>query len=176
MTNSFEIIESKKLLDVKIISSSVFCEERGSIWTTYKKEIIDTMLPFNLTFKHDKFSSSKFNVLRGIHGDYKSWKLVTCIYGSIKQVVVDMRKDSISYLQWESFDLGDKSKLMILLPPGMGNAFYVKSKVALYHYKLAYSGEYIDADKQFTIAWNDQRFNIDWPTDNPVLSERDRNA
>ena len=58
----------------------------------------------------------------------------------------------------------------------MGNAFYVKSKVALYHYKLAYSGEYIDADKLFTIAWNDQRFNIDWPTDNPVLSERDRNA
>jgi len=43
----------------------------------------------------------------------------------------------------------------------------------VYHYKLAYEGDYIDADQQFTVAWNDPRLNIDWPTDDPILSARD---
>jgi dTDP-4-dehydrorhamnose 3,5-epimerase len=62
---------------------------------------------------------------------------------------------------------------MILIPPGMGNAFYVKSSSAIYHYKLAYSGNYIDADEQFTIAWNDPLLNIKWSTNDPILSKRD---
>ena len=60
------------------------------------------------------------------------------------------------------------------MPPGLGNAFYVKSEIATYHYKLAYDGHYADVDEQFTVAWNDPRINIDWPTSDPILSERDK--
>jgi dTDP-4-dehydrorhamnose 3,5-epimerase len=55
----------------------------------------------------------------------------------------------------------------------MGNAYYVASKEAVYHYKLAYDGSYIDADLQFTINWNDKSIGIKWMTDKPFLSDRD---
>ncbi|MDA8808818.1 dTDP-4-dehydrorhamnose 3,5-epimerase family protein [Gammaproteobacteria bacterium] len=173
MSIDFSIIESEVLADVKIITPSVFQESRGSIWTSYGTDSLGSLLPGDLSFKHDKFSQSNANVLRGIHGDHKSWKLVSCIHGQIKQVVVDMRASSKTYLKWESFDLGTQNRSMILIPPGMGNAFYVSSSSAIYHYKLAYSGDYIDADEQFTVSWNDPRINIKWPTNDPILSERD---
>lgn len=171
---NFEIEESDTLKGVKIITPSVFEEPRGSIWTSYQDDTIGSLLPKGLYFKHDKFSKSKSNVLRGIHGDNKSWKLVSCIYGAVKQVVVDMRETSNTYLSWQSFDLAEENKKMVLMPPGMGNAFYVTGACALYHYKLAYRGEYVDASDQFTIMWDDPRLKINWPTDNPILSERDR--
>jgi dTDP-4-dehydrorhamnose 3,5-epimerase len=47
---------------------------------------------------------------------------------------------------------------------------------SIFSYKMAYEGEYNDENKQHTIVWNDSRFNIDWPNDNPILSKRDRNG
>ena len=55
----------------------------------------------------------------------------------------------------------------------MGNSYYVSSNVAVYHYKLAYDGDYIDSSDQFTLSWNDKDINIDWPTKAPILSSRD---
>ena len=60
-----------------------------------------------------------------------------------------------------------------MIPPGMGNGYYVFSPTAVYHYKLAYTGNYIDADQQFTINWNNPKLNITWPVNNPILSDRD---
>ena len=94
MSFDFEITESKKLKGVMIIKPSVSFDRRGTIWTSFLKEQIDELLPDGLYFKHDKFSQSCRNVLRGIHGDNKSWKLVTSVFGEIHQVVVDCRKDS----------------------------------------------------------------------------------
>lgn len=173
MSIEFKVLDSKMLEGVKVITPSVFKESRGEIWTSYKNAPLDSLLPSGLIFNHDKFSESNFNVLRGIHGDHKSWKLVSCIKGQIKQVVVDMRMSSKTYLMWEAFDISNKNRSMILIPPSMGNAFYVCSKSAIYHYKMAYSGSYIDADEQFTLAWNDPRINIVWPTNDPILSKRD---
>ena len=174
MTISFKIKDSKIIDDLKILEPSVFSENRGKIWTSYNSEFLPNLLPKDLSFKHDKFSQSKKNVLRGIHGDKKSWKLVSCIQGSILQVVVDMRESSSSYLKWESFELGDNCHSSVLIPPGMGNAFFVNSDIATYHYKLAYNGNYIDAEDQFTIPWNDSRLGIKWPNMDPILSERDK--
>ena len=174
MSISFTKVYSKIIPDVCKITPTFFKEERGVIWTSFNYDKMRTILPENVNFNHDKFSKSKFNVLRGIHGDHKSWKLVSCIYGNIQQVVVDMRENSNSFLKNISYDLNDINKSMILIPPGMGNAFYVKSEFAIYHYKLAYEGEYVDADGQFSLAWNDPRLNIKWSTNNPILSERDK--
>ena len=118
-------------------------------------------------------SLNQKNVLRGIHGDNKSWKLVTCIFGTIDQVIVDCRQDSPTFYEWEKYEISSDRRLLVLLPPGMGNAYYVKSETALYHYKLAYRGSYFDADRQFSLKWNDPKINIDWPTKSPLLSGRD---
>lgn len=174
MSISFKIEESEKIKGVYIITPSIGKDLRGNIWTSFIKEEIEKYLPENLYFKHDKFSQSKKNVLRGIHGDEKSWKLVTCVYGDIDQVVVDCRKDSPTYLQWEKFRINSENQILVLIPLMMGNAYYVKSDNAVYHYKLAYEGEYIDADEQFSLKWNDPKIGIEWDTNNPILSNRDK--
>ena len=172
---SFDIDTSKsKKLGLTILEPSISQDKRGTIWSSFFSDQIDMHLPNNLQFKHDKFSESSSKVLRGIHGDSKSWKLVTVVYGEIYQVVVDLRDDSNTFKQYESFVLNSHSPRSVLLPPGMGNAYYVLSKKAVYHYKLAYDGDYIDADEQFSFTWNDESINIDWPSNNPILSGRDK--
>jgi len=173
MSFGFRIEASPVLEGVRIITPDVFEESRGTIWTSFLQDQIDALLPEGLHFTHDKFSLSTNNVLRGLHGDHKSWKLVTCVYGEVHQVVADMRADSPSYLKFQRIVINRQNQKLVLIPPGMGNAYYVTSPEAVYHYKLAYEGAYIDADQQFTVAWNDPRLNIDWPTDDPILSARD---
>lgn len=173
MAFDFDIQESSKLKGVYIIKPNISTDNRGNIWTSFYSDDIDKLLPNDLKFKHDKFSKSIKNVLRGIHGDAKSYKLVTCVYGEIMQVVVDLRTDSSTYMQWESFIINENNQQSILIPPYMGNAYYVMSDEVIYHYKLAYKGEYFDADQQFTYAWNDDKIGIKWPTTTPILSSRD---
>lgn len=175
MSIEFDIKQSSKIQGVYIITPSVATDNRGNIYTSFLKEAIDKLLPNGLYFKHDKFSLSKQNVLRGIHGDTKSYKFVSCVYGEILQVVVDMREKSPTYLQYEKFHISQNSQKFILIPPNMGNAYFVKSKEAVYHYKLAYNGEYIDAPQQFSFAYNDEKIGIDWELNGikPILSNRD---
>ncbi len=173
MSINFKIEESRLIKGIWIIKPSLSNDLRGTIWTSFLKNEIESLLPNGLFFKHDKFSDSKRNVLRGIHGDTKSWKLVTCVFGEIQQVVVDCRESSPTKNCYQSFTITSSSPMLVLLPPGMGNSFLVKSEIAVYHYKLAYDGEYIDADEQFSYTWNSPEFNINWDIDNPILSERD---
>ena len=153
--------------DVVIRSQDAFIDHRGDLYTIWKEG------DFNLKFNHDKISISKKNVLRGIHGDNKSWKLVTCIYGEIYFVIVDNRKSSNTYMKWEPMILSDKNRKQVLLPPGVGNGFLVLSKHSVFHYKWSYFGDYPDVDQQFTIQWNNPKFKIKWPIKEPILSKRD---
>ena len=173
MAIDFKIKESRIINGFYKIKPSISKDLRGNIWTSFLKNELESLIPNGIIFKHDKFSRSHRNVLRGIHGDNKTWKLVTCVYGSIQQVVVDCRKESDTYTTYESYCINDEDQYSILIPPRLGNAHYVNSKVAIYHYKLAYKGDYIDAEEQFTYKWNDPIFNVVWPTDRPILSARD---
>lgn len=162
------------LNDIIVFTPSVNYDSRGTIFTTYEKEIYDKYLPEGIQFIHDKFAESQYNVLRGLHGDNKTWKLITCIYGEIMEVVVDMREDSKYYLKYEVFELNSKNKMQILVPPDFVNGYYVKSEFAVFHYKLAYTGEYFDVAQQKVVKWNDERLNIPWPCKDPILQARDK--
>jgi len=157
-----------KIGDVKIIEPDVYTDYRGDLWTLWQRG--KTSLDFN----HDKVSTSRKNVIRGIHGDFKSWKLVTCLFGEIYFVVVDNRPDSPTYSQWDWLILDDRKRKQVLLPPGVGNGFLVLSEESVFHYKWAYPGNYPDVDQQFTIKWNDPRINIDWAISDPILQPRDK--
>jgi dTDP-4-dehydrorhamnose 3,5-epimerase len=173
MSIGFDVKESDKIRGVYVLTPSISTDLRGNIWTSFIKNEVEKLLPSSLNFTHDKFSASKHNVLRGVHGDNKSWKLVTCVYGEIQQVVVDMRKESPTYKQWQDFIISKDNQQLILIPPNMGNAYYVNSESAVYHYKLAYNGDYIDANDQFSLSWNDESIGIKWLTNEPILSNRD---
>ena len=166
--------QSKILSEIKIFTPSVNKDERGTIFTTYSKDVYNQFLPTGLEFIHDKFAESKKNVLRGLHGDNKTWKLITCIYGRIFEVVADMHPVSPTYLKWDSFELNAENKKQILVPPGFVNGYCVLSDFAVFHYKLAYQGDYFDVADQMVVKWNDTRLKINWPVKKPILQARDK--
>lgn len=172
----FHVNTGKILTDVKIITNSVYHEYRGSIWTTYHNEHFPKLLPNGLEFKHDRFSQSYQDVLRGLHYDEKTWKLLSCPIGSLYIVLVDMREDSETYLKWESFIISPQTNIQILCPPMFANGHYVLSENSLFTYKMAYEGEYNDDSKQKTVRWDDPLLKIDWPKRRPILSKRDAEA
>ena len=161
-----------KFKEVKIHRPDVFRDHRGDYWTLWKES--EDEFGLNLKFNHDKVSTSKKNVIRGIHGDSKSYKLLTCLYGEAYFAIVDNRKDSPTYLQWDWIILDDKNRDRILLPPRFGNSYLILSDCAVIHYKWSYEGNYPDVDEQFSLKWNDERIGINWPIDNPIVSERDK--
>ncbi len=175
MYNDFNVINSKIFPgEVQIIRPDIFHDNRGILFTDFLDDYFQKSFSPSLKFIHSKNAINNAKVLRGIHGDFESFKLVQCLYGSVFQVVVDCRKDSKTFLKHETFELKHNEPKMVLLPPGFGNAFLVTSHEAVYNYKLAYAGSYNDYDRQFTYKWNDPKIGVNWPINNPTLSKRDQ--
>ena len=124
--------------------------------------------------KISKFTRSRKNVLRGLHGDNETWKHITCVYGAFYQVVVDYREDSPTFLEWDSFVLDDKNMKSVLVPPGFINGHLCLSDECIFHYTQSYPNDYIDWQDQISVKWNDPMLKIDWPIDNPILYGRDK--
>ena len=118
----------------------------------------------------DDISVSSRHVLRGIHGDGNTWKLISCLSGKFYLVVVNNDPSSSQYQQWESFVLSGENHQQVLIPPRFGNGHLVLSEQAIFHYKQT---TYYDRQSQFTMLWNDPSLNIWWPIKNPILSKRD---
>ena len=156
--------------EVTVYRPDIFTDFRGDLLTLWNHDEFEP----KLNFKHDKISSSRQNVIRGLHGDNKSWKLTSCLSGELYFIVVDNRQDSVNYLKWDWIILDDRTKKSVLVPPMFGNGFLVLSNHSVFHYKWAYDGEYADVGQQFTLKWNDSRIGIDWPINNPILQKRDK--
>lgn len=176
--NDFKTTPSEKFgYYVPIYTPSIFREYRGEIFTTFHSEehpVMDSIhYDKNELSIHGRFSRSYKGVLRGLHYDTKTWKLVQAVVGEIYLVVLDVIPDSPTYGIWESFILSERDRNQVLIPPGFANGHYAITD-CIFHYNLFYNGEYIDANEQGVIKWNDSRFNIEWPTDNPVLQNRDK--
>jgi dTDP-4-dehydrorhamnose 3,5-epimerase len=156
--------------EVKIYQPDIFTDFRGDLLTLWNKDNFEP----KLDFKHDKISTSRKHVLRGMHGDHKSWKLTSCLQGEMYFVVVDNRPESENYLKWDWIILDDRTRKQVLTPPNFAIGFLVLSDQAMLHYKWAYEGEYADIDVQFTLKWNHPEIGIYWPIDNPILQKRDK--
>lgn len=159
---------------VPVYSPSVYYEFRGEIFTTFHSQHHPVMklLPESINI-HGRFSKSHAGVLRGLHYDDKTWKLVQAVVGDIYLVVLDVRTASATYGKWESYMLTDKTRDQVLIPPGFANGHYAITD-CVFHYNLFYSGQYVDENKQGTVAWKDPQFKMDWPTTSPILQARDR--
>lgn len=122
-------------------------------------------------FIQDDISVSRRHVLRGIHGDDKTWKLISCLQGSFYMVVINNDPQSSQYRKWTSFTLSESNRLQVLVPPKFGNGHVVMSEQAIFHYKQ--TTDY-DRSGQFTLIWNDPALNIWWPVKDPIVSVRDQ--
>ena len=161
---------STKLKNVYLIKPYIYKDFRGSYTEIYNKNIFFKN-SVKIKFIQDDISISKKNVLRGVHGDRKTWKLISCLYGKFYLVVVNNDKRSKDFKKWTSFILDDKNKYMVLVPPKFGNGHYVLSKQAIFYYK---QNTLYNRKSQFTINWKDPDFKIRWPCKKPILSNRDK--
>jgi len=125
-------VEKTLLEEVMLIKPSRFEDHRGTYVETYNIEDYETN-GITIKFLRDDISTSKRNVLRGIHYDDKTWKLIQCMHGKIYFVVADMRSRSPQYLKWISFDLNDANRHQVLVPPGFGNGHLVLSDSCIFH-------------------------------------------
>ncbi|MDD5020343.1 MAG: dTDP-4-dehydrorhamnose 3,5-epimerase [Candidatus Omnitrophica bacterium] len=163
------IVERTQLERVLLVKPSVFSDHRGEYVEIYNEDLYRKN-GIDVAFVQDDISMSYKNVLRGIHGDDATWKLISCLYGEFYLVVLNYDQGSKDFGKWQSFVLSDKNRQQVIVPPGFGNGHFVLSERAIFHYKQS---TYYDPGKQFTVKWNDPRFNISWPVKDPILSKRD---
>lgn len=163
-------VQETKLPGVLLIEPpTIFDDYRGSYIETYNERLYKEA-GIDQHFIQDDISTSINGVLRGIHGDMDTWKLISCLHGTFYFVVVNNDPKSPFYKQWEHFTLSATNRLQVLVPPMHGNGHLVMSDTAIFHYKQ--TTEYNRAG-QFTIRWNDPDYGIFWPVKHPILSQRD---
>mgnify|MGYP003112327193 CR=1 FL=1 len=168
MTFDIKTTKSKILPEVKIFKPEPWFDYRGEMWTFWEQSM-DTP-----TEKISKFTRSRKNVLRGLHGDKVTTKHITCVWGEIYLVVVDNRPDSKTYREWDSFIISERNHLSVLVPAGFLNGHLCLTDECLFHYTQSYPDKYVDWEEQDTVKWNDENLNIDWPIKNPILNWRDK--
>jgi dTDP-4-dehydrorhamnose 3,5-epimerase len=163
-------VEKTKLDGVLIVHPLTQHEDfRGDYVETYNEELYRAAGIAD-RFVQDDYATSTRHVLRGIHGDAKTVKLISCLHGTIYVVVVNNDAQSAQFRMWQSFTLSDRNRLQIYIPAKFGNAYLVMSEVAVFHYK---QNTYYDRPGQFTLKWNDPAYKFWWPVKDPILSERD---
>ena len=157
---------------LKIHRGFPFRDHRGIYATIYQREDYFKK-GITIDFVEQDFSFSRKNTLRGLHGDDKTYKMICCPFGAFCLAVVNYDQSSCHFGKWEMFFLTDDNGLQILIPPKHLNGHLVLSnKGAIFHYNQ--SEYYKGAENQWSVRWNDPRFNIPWPVVNPILSNRDR--
>src|SRR3954453_741582 len=170
-----EIIECK-LPDVKLIKPRVFGDERGFFSETYRRNVYEAGGIVG-EFIQDNHSRSGQNIARGMHFQVGrgAAKLVRCGRGAIYDVVVDIRRGSPTYGQWEGFELTDENMHVLYCPVGFAHGFCALSDVNDVMYKQ--SNYYADETER-GIAYNDPDVAIEWPlaTSELIPSKRDETA
>jgi dTDP-4-dehydrorhamnose 3,5-epimerase len=165
------LVKDTGLEGVMLCITDRFEEFRGELGGVYDEKLY---FESGLTakFVYDMVSFSYKNVLRGMHTDTETTKLVQCLHGTVYSVVVDCHENSADFGKWQGFILSDKNYRQLYIPPLYASSYYVLSDGAVFHYKMSKS----HSDNQLTYRWDDPKFKIEWPCNMPVLSARDKNA
>ena len=158
-----------------IIEPEVYGDDRGYFYESYNVDKF-AALGIDTVFVQDNHSGSVKGVLRGLHfqkNPKAMAKLVRVTKGKVLDCVVDLRKDSVTYLKWYSIELSAENRKMLLVPAGFAHGFYTLEDCEfLYKCSNTYDGA-LDANVRF----DDPAFGVNWQLDGePVLSGRDQAA
>ncbi len=163
-----------KLDGVVLLEPEVHGDARGFMVETFSRDAW-AELGVDAEFVQHNHSRSVAGTLRGIHFQTEPGqaKLVRCARGRIFDVAVDLRRSSPTFGQWEGHVLDDETHRQLFVPVGFGHGFAVLSEVADVAYLLS---SLYDPATESGIAWNDPDIGVEWPVDEPLLSERDKAA
>ncbi len=158
------------------IEPTVFGDNRGYFMETYNDEFKFLLKHIDGTdaeFVQDNESKSKKGVLRGLHMQFShpQAKLVRVIDGEVWDVAVDVRKGSPTFGQWHGVLLSAENKKQFFVPEGFLHGFVVLSDTATFVYKCTRLYEPAD---EYGVAWDDPEIGVQWPTNEVLLSEKDK--
>ena len=167
-------IEKTKLKDLLLIKPESFEDFRGEYVSLHDKklykELISKEIGKDIEFVEDDISITLYHSLKGVHGNSDTWKLISCLYGKFYIAVICYDNKSEEFGKWQGFTLSEKNRYQLLIPPRYGNGHVALSDMSIFHYKQS---NYYNPNNQFTIRFDDSRFNIWWPIKNPIISQRD---
>ena len=128
-----------------------------------------------IPFVQDNHSRSTRHTLRGLHAQTRKpqGKLLRCVEGEIFDVAVDIRKGSPTFGKWDSAVISSENFHQVYVPPGYAHGFCVLSDRAQVEYKTT---DISDPGGEVTVLWNDPAIAIEWPAQDVILSEKDKNA
>jgi dTDP-4-dehydrorhamnose 3,5-epimerase len=159
-----------------LLQPAVFGDERGFFTETFRANDFEE-LGITEDFVQDNHSRSRRGTIRGMHFQIGAGaaKLVRCARGTIVDVLVDLRRGSPTYGEWEAYELSDETMRVLYAPVGFGHGFCVMSDVADVSYKQS---NYYSTDVERGISFMDEQIAIDWPLPREewIYSERDADA
>ncbi len=163
-----------KISGLFIIQPKLYKDNRGAFIESYNQKDFEKVIG-KVDFIQDNQSRSKKGVLRGLHFQkppFEQAKLVSCVYGEVLDVAVDIRKNSKTYGKYVSEILSAKNNKQLFIPRGFAHGFLVISDFAVFQYKVdnIYSPNFDSG-----IRWNDTTLNIKWGIDESgvIISEKD---
>ena len=164
-----------------LIKPNLFKDNRGFFQESWNKKIFNDAIKSNIEFVQDNHSKSYKGVLRGLHyqlPEKAQTKLIRCTYGSIFDVIVDIRKSSSTFGDWTYSELTSDNKNQIWVPEGFAHGFLVLSDYAEVQYK---TDNYWHKESERSIRWDDKKININWPLkdisiDSPIMGGKDIEA
>ena len=157
------LIEIDKIDDERGFFARTFCtEEFGR--AGLNSRITQCSVSFN----------EKRGTLRGMHyqtAPHQETKVVRCTRGAIFDVLIDLRRESVTRADWISVELSADNRRMVYVPEGVAHGFQTLMDGSEVFYQMS---EFFAPDSAFGVRWDDPAFGIRWPIENPILSERDR--
>jgi len=164
-----------KLPQVLIIEPQVHKDSRGFFMEMYRED------PYReagvtLPFVQDNVSASGNQVLRGLHYQLKrpQGKLLSVLRGKMRDVIVDLRRNSPQFGEWMSVELSADNNRQVYIPPGMAHGYCTLSDEVLVHYKCT---AYYDPQDEYAVLWSDPEIGVDWSlTGEPLVSAKDAAA
>lgn len=165
-------VQETSLEGVRVFIPDVFEDHRGVFQETYSQGKYEA-LGLTDEFVQDSCSVSAYGTLRGLHGDPKMSKLITCVRGRIYDVVADVREDSPTYLKWEAFVLSERNYKQVYVPRGCVHGFIALSDDSIITYKQS---ALYDPAREFGVRYDDPTLSIEWPIDAVLVSRKDAEA
>lgn len=160
-----------ELEGVLIIEPKVFKDTRGFFYETFQAERYKAHgIPTD--FVQDNFSHSFKSAVRGLHYQIErpQGKLIYVVYGTVLDVVVDIRLSSPTFGKAITIEMSDASPRQVYIPPGFAHGFCVLSETAGFVYKCT---DYYHPAGERGILWSDPDLEIPWPIQEPLLSPKD---
>jgi dTDP-4-dehydrorhamnose 3,5-epimerase len=168
-------IEKTPIDGLLIITPTVFGDERGHFFESFRKDSLHT---YGVTqdFVQDNQSLSSKGILRGLHfqkNPHAQGKLVRVLQGAVLDVAVDIRSNSRTYGHHFSIELNESNKTMFYIPPGFAHGFLTLDDNTIFAYKCT---NYYHKESEGCVLWNSPSLDINWGIDSPILSEKDKTA